>query len=120
MLTQLFQQTLATQGRMASAAAGAQRPQVVFPGGDGWVYSFEPKTGKLLWKFDANPKDSVWVLGGRGTRNNLIATAVFWEDKVYIGVGQDPEHGEAPGNYWAFAPGDKTGDGVGGVWHVAR
>ena len=42
-------------------------PQVVFPGGDGWVYSFEPKTGELLWKFDANPKDAKYELGGAGT-----------------------------------------------------
>ncbi|MEM1206072.1 MAG: hypothetical protein AAGN66_22775, partial [Acidobacteriota bacterium] len=28
------------------------RPQVIMPGGDGWVYSFEPKTGELLWKFN--------------------------------------------------------------------
>ena len=94
------------------------RPQVIFPGGDGWVYSFEPKTGKLLWKFDANPKDSKWVLGGRGTRNNLIATAVVWEDKVYIGVGQDPEHGEGVGNFWCI---DATQDGdvteKGKIWH---
>ncbi len=94
------------------------RPQVVFPGGDGWVYSFEPKTGKLLWKFDANPKDSVWVLGGRGTRNNIIATPVIWEDKVYIAVGQDPEHGEGVGNFWAIdasLDGDVTGKAA--VWH---
>jgi outer membrane protein assembly factor BamB len=94
------------------------RAQVIFPGGDGWVYSFEPKTGKLLWKFDANPKDSEWVLGGRGTRNNLIATPVIWEDKVYIGVGQDPEHGEGLGNFWcidATLDGDVTEKGM--VWH---
>ncbi len=97
------------------------RPQVIFPGGDGWVYSFEPKTGKLLWKFDANPKDSVWVLGGRGTRNNIIATPVIWEDKVYIGVGQDPEHGEGVGNFWAIdasLDGDVTEKGK--VWHRGR
>ena len=35
-------------------------PQVLFAGGDGWIYSFEPLTGRLLWKFDMNPKDSVW------------------------------------------------------------
>jgi outer membrane protein assembly factor BamB len=94
------------------------RPQVVFPGGDGWLYSFEPKTGELLWKFDANPKDSEWVPGGRGTRNNLIATPVIWEDKVYIGVGQDPEHGEGVGNFWCI---DATLDGdvteKGRLWH---
>ena len=94
------------------------RAQVIFPGGDGWIYSFEPKTGELLWKFDCNPKDSEWILGGRGTRNNLISTPVIWEDKVYIGVGQDPEHGEGPGNFWAIdatLEGDVTEKGK--VWH---
>lgn len=94
------------------------RPQVIFPGGDGWLYSFEPETGKLIWKFDCNPKDSVWILGGRGTRNNIIATPVIWEDKVYIGVGQDPEHGEGIGHLWAIdgtLEGDATERAV--VWH---
>jgi outer membrane protein assembly factor BamB len=94
------------------------RPQVIFPGGDGWVYSFEPKAGTLLWKFDANPKDSKWVAGGRGTRNSLIASAVVWEDKVYIGVGEDPEFGEGVGNFWCI---DATLDGdvteTAKVWH---
>ena len=40
-------------------------PQVILPGGDGWVYSLEPETGNLIWKFDGNPKDSVWELGGK-------------------------------------------------------
>ncbi len=94
------------------------RPQVIFPGGDGWVYSFEPRTGKLLWKFDANPKDSVWKIGGAGTRNNIIATPVIWDDKIYIAVGQDPEHGEGVGHLWAIdasLDGDVTGKGA--VWH---
>ena len=94
------------------------RPQVIFPGGDGWVYSLEPETGKLIWKFDCNPKDSVWELGGRGTRNNIISTPVIWEDKVYISVGQDPEHGEGVGHLWVI---DATGEGditeTGAVWH---
>ncbi len=95
------------------------KPQVIFPGGDGWLYSFVPETGELIWKFDCNPKDSVWKLGGAGTRNNIIASPVIWEDKVYIGVGQDPEHGEAPGHLWAInaagAQGDITDKAV--VWH---
>src|SRR5215213_588686 len=28
------------------------RPQVIFAGGDGWLYAFEPDTGRLIWKFD--------------------------------------------------------------------
>lgn len=94
--------------------------QVLFPGGDGWLYSFEPETGKLIWKFDLNPKDSVWELGGRGTRNNVISMAVVHDGLAYIGVGQDPEHGEGSGNLYAIDPAGKTGDitETGVVWHV--
>ncbi len=87
----------------------AGTPQVFFPGGDGWLYSFEPKTGKLIWKFNLNPEGSKWELGGRGTKNNVISMATVYDDKVYIGVGQDPEHGEAPGNFYALDA-TKTGD----------
>ena len=88
--------------------------QVIFAGGDGWVYSFKANGGKdgageLLWKFDANPKTSKWILGGRGTRNNLIATPVVYDNKVYIAVGQDPEHGEGVGHLWCIAA-NKRGD----------
>lgn len=83
--------------------------QVIFGGGDGWVYSFDPagdgKGGpKLLWKFDANPKTSEWILGGRGTRNNIIATPVIYEGMVYVAVGQDPEHQEGIGHLWCIDP----------------
>jgi len=91
------------------------KAQVVFPGGDGWLYAFEPESGELIWKFDCNPKDSTWELGGMGTRNNIIGTPVFWNDRVYVGVGQDPEHGEGPGHFWAVdatREGDVTGSGV--------
>lgn len=106
-------------GQWSNAAYGVikGRPQVIFAGGNGWLYSFEPKTGKLLWSFDCNPKDAVWKIGGAGTRNYIIATPVIWEDKVYIGVGQDPEHGEGIGHLWAVdatLEGDITGKGV--VW----
>ena len=94
------------------------RAQVVLPGGDGWIYSFEAETGELIWKFDCNPEESEWALGGRGTRNNILATPVIYDNKVYIGMGQDPEHGEAPGHFWVI---DATGTGdvtaTGAVWH---
>jgi outer membrane protein assembly factor BamB len=107
-------------GQWSNAAYGVikGRPQVVFAGGNGWLYSFEPKTGKLLWTFDCNPKDAQWKIGGAGTRNYIISTPVIWDDKVYIGVGQDPEHGEGVGHLWvvdATMEGDITGKGV--VWH---
>jgi outer membrane protein assembly factor BamB len=84
-------------------------PQVIFAGGDGWVYSFDPKGdgkggSRLLWRFDGNPKESKWILGGRGTRNNIIATPVIYDGLVYVVVGQDPEHGEGMGHVWALDP----------------
>jgi outer membrane protein assembly factor BamB len=89
-------------------------PQVIFAAGDGWVYSFKADKGKdgkpeLLWKFDANPKTSKWILGGRGTRNNIIATPVVYDGLVYCCVGQDPEHGEGVGHLWCISP-NKRGD----------
>lgn len=83
--------------------------QVYFPGGDGWLYALDPATGEEIWKFDLNPKDSVWELGGRGTRNNIIGTPVFVDNVVYLGVGQDPEHGIGPGHFYAIDA-TKTGD----------
>ncbi len=73
--------------------------QIYFPGGDGWVYAFDTK-GELVWKFDLNPKDTVWELQGAGTRNAIIATPVFFDNSVLIAVGQDPEHGEGVGHLW--------------------
>jgi outer membrane protein assembly factor BamB len=85
--------------------------QVIFPGGDGWLYSFTPETGELIWKFDCNPKDAVYELGGTGTRSDFIGTPVVYDNKVYIGVGQDPEHTTGIANFFCIAPKkDSKGD----------
>jgi outer membrane protein assembly factor BamB len=76
--------------------------QVIFPGGDGWLYSFEPTTGKLLWKFDCNPKKATYKPGGRGDRSYFVATPVVWENKLYIGTGDDPEDGAGVGHLWCI------------------
>lgn len=78
------------------------KPMIIFPGGDGWIYGFNPKDGTLLWKFDCNPKDSIYVLGGAGTRNDFVSTPIVWENKLYIGVGQDPEHNKGVGHLWCI------------------
>lgn len=101
---------LVNQGRLAmhgqwSNPAYAEpdgRPMVIFPGGDGWIYAFAPQTGELLWKFDCNPKESFYVLGPRATRNDFIGTPVVYQDRLYIGVGQDPEHKEGVGHLWCI------------------
>lgn len=87
--------------------------QVVMGGGDGWVYSFDlvgdgQGRAKLLWKFDTNPKESIYMLG-RGTRNYCVATPVFYDGHVYIGNGQDPEKGEGIGHLYCIDP-TKLGD----------
>jgi len=88
--------------------------QVIFGGGDGWIYSFAPEGSgygepKMLWKFDANPKESRYELGGRATRNHIIGTPVIYDGLVYVAVGEDPEHGEGVGHLWCIDP-SKRGD----------
>ena len=98
-------------GQWSSPAVGkvGDVVQVVMGEGDGWVRGYEAETGKKLWEFDMNPKDSVWPK----TRNEVIATPVIWENKVFIANGQDPEHGEGVGHLYAIDAtkrGDITAD----------
>jgi outer membrane protein assembly factor BamB len=101
-------------GQWSSPAYGvfADVEQVIFGGGDGWLYSFDARgengQAKLLWKFDCNPKDSVYKLTG-ATRNHIIATPVVYDGNVYVAVGEDPEHGEGGGHLWCIDP-TKRGD----------
>lgn len=78
------------------------KPQIIFPGGDGWIYSFNPKNGELIWKFDCNPKGSVYRLGPTGTRNDFVSTPIIVDNRLYIGVGQDPEHKKGVGHLWCI------------------
>ncbi len=91
--------------------------QVVHGQGDGWVRGYEATTGKKLWEFDTNPKDSVWPK----TRNEVIATPVIHENIVYIANGQDPEHGEGVGHLYAIDA-TKRGDitKTGRLWHYDK
>jgi outer membrane protein assembly factor BamB len=91
--------------------------QVVHAQGDGWVRGYEAVSGKKLWEFDTNPKDSVWPK----TRNEVISTPVIVDNVVYIANGQDPEHGEGVGHAYAIdgtKRGDITKDGL--IWHYDK
>jgi outer membrane protein assembly factor BamB len=77
-------------------------PQIIFPGGDGWMRAFNPANGDVIWQFDANPKDLIYKLGGQGSRNDFLATPVVHDNKLYIGVGQDPEHDTGVGHFWCI------------------
>jgi outer membrane protein assembly factor BamB len=91
--------------------------QAVHAQGDGWVRGYEALTGKKLWEFDTNPKDSVWPK----TRNEVISTPVIYENVVYISNGQDPEHGEGVGHAYAIDA-TKRGDITqsGRLWHYDK
>jgi outer membrane protein assembly factor BamB len=100
-------------------AVVAGKPQVVFGGGNGWCFAYNPDNGEQIWKFNMNPPDAKYVLGGRGTANEIIGTPVIYDDKVFVAVGQDPEHGEGIGHLYAIDA-TKTGDVTesGRIWHV--
>jgi outer membrane protein assembly factor BamB len=72
------------------------QPQVAFPGGDGWLYSFEPTTGKLLWKFNCKAHEKPSAAGEPETMLSLVAAPVFAGDAVFIALGE-PEAGSGPG-----------------------
>jgi outer membrane protein assembly factor BamB len=66
--------------------------QVIFPGGDCVLYSFEPETGNLIWKCDCNPTRKKKGDADRKIDNYIVATPVVVGDKLYIGLGPMPEH----------------------------
>ena len=106
-------------GQWSSAAVGkiGDVVQVVIGQGDGWVRGYEAESGKKLWEFDLNPKDSVWPK----TRNEVISTPVIYDNRVFIANGQDPEHGEGVGHLYAIDA-TKRGDitQTGRIWQYDK
>ncbi len=100
---------------LLAAVDGVQ--QAIFPGGDGWLYAFNARTGEKLWKFDLNPKDAVWPK----TRNYGVSTPVFSGGQVFMSVGQDPDHLNGLGHTYCIDP-SKRGDitDSGRVWQYDR
>lgn len=98
-------------GQWASPAIGVVngQAQVYFPGGDGWLYAHDAKSGEEIWRFDMNPKAAKWLGGGRGERNYMIATPVFHDNSVFLAAGQEPEHGDGV-SYLYRIDATKTGD----------
>ncbi len=99
-------------GQWSSPAVGVFDgvAQVLFAGGDGWLYSFRADRGangkpEFLWKFDGNAKNSTYsVSGHKSSRNHIIAPPVIYDGLVYLAMGEDPDHGEGSGDLWCIAP----------------
>jgi outer membrane protein assembly factor BamB len=91
----------------AYARLGNQE-QVIFPGGDGYLYGLEPATGRLIWKFNCNPPR---LDPGNKLPNYILATPVVYRGRVYVGTGLYPEHpaGNRVGHFWCVRL-DKKGD----------
>lgn len=79
------------EGQWSSGPAFADhggRRQIIFGGGDGVIYSFAPKTGKLLWKCDCLPTRK--KKNGSQTDNYFAGTPVVVGDRLYVGMGVEP------------------------------
>ncbi len=116
-------------GQWSSPSLGVVngKKQVLFGGGDGFLYAFEPKPVKgddefsllkTLWKFDANPAEyKKFKYPAAEGPSEINATPVFYKNRVYVPTGQDPEHGEGVGRLVcvdATKTGDITKDGL--IW----
>lgn len=95
------------------------RAQVVFPGGDGWLYSFDPPTGKLLWKFNCKSYEKPPPQGEEPSHIQLPATPVFAGHRVLIPVGADVDTNDK-GCLWAIDA-RKSGDvtATAELWRIA-
>ena len=115
-----------------SYGLAVDRELVFFGAGDGFTYAFAPtpvlgKDGisylKEIWKYDCNPPDykmkdnkKIKYPSPKGP-SEVIATPVFYKNKVYVSVGQDPEHGMGVGMLSCIDP-TKSGDisQTGAIW----
>ncbi len=100
----------------------------------------QPVKLKTVWTFDCNPSEYKQYEGldpiehfARGDirrsdtlndndgsylgLNAFIASPVFYKNRVYVPIGQDPEHGRGRGALWCIDP-SKTGDitDTGRIW----
>lgn len=102
---------------------------VLFGGGDGYLYGFEPTpvdvdglpTLRERWRLDANApqyrhKDGQPIKYATAPGpSEIIATPVYADGVVYTIIGQDPEHGGGVGRLTAVDPklkGDISSTGV--------
>ena len=105
------------------------RNLVVFGGGDGICYAFEPEPVdgvlKEVWRFDCNPpqykvnpktKKPIKYGNSKGF-SEICATPVIVDGRVYVSTGQDPENGDGVGML-SCIDATKTGDitGSGRIW----
>jgi outer membrane protein assembly factor BamB len=111
-----------SQWSSPSAGKIGGRYLVFFGGGDGVLYAFDAQPVKeaggnffqKIWAMDCNPPEYK-VKDGKPIKypdpagaSEVNATPVFYKNRVYVAIGQDPEHGEGIGRLVCV---DATGTG---------
>ncbi len=112
------------------------RDMIIFGAGDGYLYGFAPEpvmqeidgeevpVFKEYFRYDCNLPHFKVDEDGKPRRyasgpgpSEIIATPVVYNGKIYVGIGQDPEHGEGVGAFHCIDP-SKSGDisDTGRVW----
>jgi len=115
-------------GQWCSPSTGVVngRQLIFLGGGDGFCYAFDPtpvKEGddsflKKVWWYDCNPPErKKFKYPDAEGPSEINATPVFWKNRIYTAVGQDPEHGEGVGILTCIDA-TKTGDitQTGKIW----
>lgn len=105
---------------------------ILFGAGDGFCYAFNPDPTKRndglaylkeIWKYDCNPPEYK-IKDGKPIKypaadgpSEIIATPVYYNNRVYLSTGQDPEHGQGVGML-SCIDATKTGDisKTGALW----
>lgn len=92
---------------------------VFFGAGDGFLYGFDPVPGEgedglnplnEFWRFDCVPEEyKEHQYPAPDGPSEIISTPVFYNNRVYTAIGQDPEHGDGVGNLVCVDP-TKSGD----------
>jgi outer membrane protein assembly factor BamB len=100
------------------------KTHVYFGGGDGVLYALDTKPVKeddiniikKVWWFDAVPEEYKKDKTGKPIKypaaegpSEINSTPVFYKNRVYVPIGQDPEHGEGVGRL-VCVDATKTGD----------
>ncbi|MCS7045667.1 MAG: PQQ-binding-like beta-propeller repeat protein [Gemmataceae bacterium] len=84
--------------------------QVIFPGGDAYLYGLELATGKLIWKMNCQPERDPKG-EDRDKLNYFVSTAVVHGHRAYIGLGHAPETGRStPFSHFLCVDITKKGD----------
>lgn len=124
--------TLHSNWSSAAFGKAGNQDMIIFGGGDGICYGYDTKpvaaedginVFKELFRYDCNPAE-YRMKDGKPIKyatpdgpSEVIATPVFYKNRVYVPIGQDPEHGEGVGSFVCIDA-TKTGDitKTGTIW----